>query len=97
LLPGLSTVVGGVNYTNIMLTTRDYVTVRNDFMEDVRGARTGFINLYGEHTVGWGHYFNPNVIVRPEIRFDHAYNTPAFDNGLRKNQFTVAGDVILRF
>ncbi len=97
LIPGISPVVGGVNYTNFLLTARDYLTVRNDFLEDVKGARTGFINLYTEQTIGWAHYFSNNLLVRPEIRYDRAYNTPAYDNGTRKNQFTIGGDVIIRF
>ena len=97
LIPGISPDVGGVNYTNFMLTPRDYVTVRNDFLNDIKGQRTGFINLYTEHTIGWAHYFSQNIMVRPEARYERSYNTPAYDNGTRKNQFTVAADMIFRF
>ncbi len=96
LIPGISPDVGLVNYTMFMLSPRDYLTVRNDMLDDIKGERTGFINVYTEHTVGWAHYFSPNLIMRPEIRYDRAYNTPAFDNGTRKNQFTFGADVIMR-
>jgi hypothetical protein len=97
LIPGISPVVGAVNYTNFMLSPRDYITVRNDILDDIKGERTGFITLYSEHTVGWAHYLSPNVLMRPEVRYERSYNTPAYDNGTRKNQFTLAGDVIIRF
>jgi hypothetical protein len=96
-IPGLSPAVGAVNYTNILLTPQDYITFRSDILDDIKGERTGFITLYSEHTVGWAHYLSPNVLMRPEIRYERSYNTPAYDNGTRKNQFTLAGDVIIRF
>jgi hypothetical protein len=34
------------------------------------------------------------VLLRPEIRFERAYNNPAYDNGTKKNQFIIAGDMI---
>jgi hypothetical protein len=97
LIPGISPDVGWVNYTMFMLSPRDYITVRNDILDDIKGERTGFINVYSEHTLGWAHYLAPNVLMRPEVRYERAYNTPAYDNGTRKNQFTVSADVIVRF
>jgi hypothetical protein len=97
LIPGISPDVGAVNYTLFQLSPRDYFTVRNDILDDIKGERTGFISLYSEHTLGWAHYFSPNLLARPEIRYERSYNTPAYDNGTRKNQFTIAADVIGRF
>src|SRR5262249_21906154 len=75
-LPGISPVLGLVNYTNLMLSPRDYITVRNDIMDDFRGERTGFRTLYSEHTIGWCHYLTPEITMRPEVRFDHSYHVP---------------------
>jgi hypothetical protein len=34
-------------------------------------------------------------LVRPELRYEHSYNAPAYNYGTKKNQLTVATDVIL--
>jgi hypothetical protein len=97
LIPGISPSVGGVNYTNFLISPTNYITVRNDFLDDIKGQRTGFATLYTESTVGWAHYFSNNLITRPEVRYERSWQTPAYDNGTRKNQFTVSADVIIRF
>jgi hypothetical protein len=33
----------------------------------------------------------------PELRFERAYNMPAYDLGTKKNQFTFAIDAIIRY
>jgi hypothetical protein len=37
------------------------------------------------------------ITIRPEVRIDHAYNMPAYDLGTKKNQFSFAVDVIIRY
>jgi hypothetical protein len=37
------------------------------------------------------------VLFRPGIRFERAYDRPAYDSGTRKNQFSFAMDVIFKF
>jgi hypothetical protein len=37
------------------------------------------------------------ILFRPEIRFERSYSAPAYDNGTRKNQLTLASDVIVFF
>ena len=37
------------------------------------------------------------VTLRPELRFDHSYDTAAFDNGTRRNQFTASMDFIIHY
>lgn len=34
---------------------------------------------------------------RPELRFDHAYSVPAYNNGTKQNQFPFAMDLIVRY
>lgn len=72
--------------------------MRNDFLNDMQGQRTGFQTVYGEHTIGWVHWFSNELLVRPEIRYDHSWShvTP-YDNGTRKDQFTASTDLIMRF
>jgi hypothetical protein len=37
------------------------------------------------------------VQIRPEVRFDHAWDNTAYDKGTRRNQFTLASDVVYHF
>jgi hypothetical protein len=37
------------------------------------------------------------VQIRPEMRFDHAWDSTAYDRGTRRNQFTMASDVVYHF
>jgi hypothetical protein len=95
-IPGNAAAYGAVNYTELQLSDRDYVTVRNEYWNDTRGERTGFATAYTSHTLGYCHHFSEWLQVRPEVaywRSDH----PSFDNGTRRNQFTATFDVILRF
>jgi len=39
----------------------------------------------------------PSTLVRPEIRFERSYDVPAYDNGSKKNQLMLAGDIIYFF
>ena len=66
-------------------------------MDDMRGQRTGFKTKYTEHLVGWGHWMGTTVLFRPELRFERSYDVPAYDNGTKKNQLMLAGDVIYFF
>ncbi len=86
-----------VNYQENQLSKHDYLSIRNEYMDDMRGQRTGFRTRYSEHLFGWGHWVGTTLLVRPELRFERAYDAPAYNNGTRKNQFTFATDVILFF
>jgi hypothetical protein len=44
--------------------------------------------------VSWNHWIGSTIVFRPELRYEHSYDTPAFDNGLRKSQLMFAGDMI---
>lgn len=86
-----------VNYTEKQLSRHNYLSIRNEFFDDMRGQRTGFRTPYTEHAIGWGHWVGTTVLFRPELRFERSYDVPAYDNGTRKNQFMLAGDVIYFF
>jgi len=36
-------------------------------------------------------------LLRPEIRYEHSYDLPAYDGGAKKDQLIFAGDVILKY
>ena len=63
----------------------------------------GFAGSFSEVTVGLNWKPKPNIIIRPEARWDFYSGTPnmaaelPFDGGQSKNQFTVAADLVVMF
>ena len=86
-----------VNYLVRELSPHDYLTIRNEYFDDMKGQRTGFKTRYTEHLIGWGHWVGSTVLFRPELRFERSYDAPAYDNGTKRNQLTFACDMILFF
>ncbi|HLK47250.1 MAG TPA: TonB-dependent receptor [Bryobacteraceae bacterium] len=86
-----------VNYVEKQLSPRNYVSIRTDFLDDVKGQRTGIKDRYTEATLMWGHWVGSTILLRPELRFDHAIDRPGYDNGTRRNQFQFAMDVIFKY
>jgi Putative beta-barrel porin-2, OmpL-like. bbp2 len=84
-------------YTMYQLTDTDYVGMRNEGFDDVRGQRTGFATWYSETTFGWTHWFSKSIELRPEIRFDHSYTAAAYDNGTKHSQLQLAADILIKF
>ena len=37
------------------------------------------------------------MTLRPELRFDHSYDTAVFDNGTQRNQFVASMDLIIHY
>jgi hypothetical protein len=86
-----------VNYLNKQLSPHDYITLRSDFLNDKKGQRTGYQTRYSENTIAWNHWIGSTVQLRPELRFDRAWDAPAYDNGAHQNQFTASTDLIFHF
>jgi hypothetical protein len=86
-----------VNYQEYQVSKHDYFSFRNEFFDDFVGQRTGTKSKFTEHLVGWGHWVGTTVLFRPELRWEHSYDAPAYDNGTRHSQLTFASDVILFF
>jgi hypothetical protein len=86
-----------VNYVNKELGAHDFVSFRTDFLNDKKGQRTGYVGRYTEGTFMWSHWVGSTVQIRPEVRFDHAWDSRAYDKGTRRNQFTLAADVVYHF
>jgi hypothetical protein len=97
LIPGLSDSVGVVNYTQFQITDKDYICIRNDFLADFQGQRTGFENYYSSHTIGWSHNLTDWATIRPELKYERGYNNKAYDLGTKIDQFKFAIDLIVRF
>jgi hypothetical protein len=98
-IPGTMQAVGAVNYFQILVSTRDYISIRNGYLNDPQGGRTGYATSYSDHTIGFVHYFNDYIRIRPEIRYERAYadSITPYDNGTKKDQYTAAIDLIARF
>jgi hypothetical protein len=86
-----------VNYVERQFGKHDYLSIRNEWLDDMRGQRTGFKTQYTEHALGWGHWIGTTILFRPELRYEHAYQFPAYDNGTKKNQLMFASDMIFFF
>ena len=98
-IPGAATTEGFVNYFQVLFSKKDYLSIRNDLLNDAQANRTGFVTLYTSHTIGFVHFFTGNIRIRPEIRYERAYadGVTPYDNGTKKDQFTAAMDLIVRF
>jgi hypothetical protein len=86
-----------VNYTMFRISRDAFFTVRNEYFNDKVGARTGFQTQYSEHSIGITWWPDKLITIRPELRFDHSYDVPAYNNGTRKSQLAFVTDVIFHF
>lgn len=89
--------VAVVNYVEHEINTHNYLSIRNEMLDDIKGQRTGYATKYSEHLISYGHWIGSTVLFRPELRLEHSYNLPAYDLGTKKTQFVVAGDVTYHF
>lgn len=96
-IPGTSLTYGVLNYTMFEMGKKDFLVLRNEWMKDENGTRYGFAGNYSSHSIGWTHNFTPSLQVRPEFGYYRNWNTPTFDNGLRKDMFMFGVDMTLRF
>jgi hypothetical protein len=99
LIPGTENAVGFVNYFQAKVSAKDYLSFRNDALNDPQAGRTGYATWYTSHTIGFVHYFNSYIRVRPEVRYERAYadGVTPYDNGTKKDQYTAGMDLIVRF
>jgi hypothetical protein len=97
ILPGYSDSIGLVNYTEYKVQEKNFVSFRTDYFDDPRGQLSGFSTAYMSWTLGLTHFFTPYFEVRPEVRYETAFNAIPYDNGTKKNQSLFILDAILRF
>ena len=86
-----------VNFLQYEHSTHNFFSLRTDFLNDKKGQRTGYQTRYSEETFSWTHWLGTTVQIRPEVRFDHAWDRKSYGNGAHTNQLTVASDVIFHF
>jgi hypothetical protein len=85
------------NYVNWEWNPHNFVSFRSDLLNDKKGQRTGVNTKYTENTLMLSHWVGSTVQIRPEIRFDRAWDRAGYDRGTRQSQFTVASDMIFHF
>ena len=95
--PGYAPEWGILNYTMFRIAPSAFLTIRNEFYNDIVGSRTGHATTYSEHSLGITWWPDKIVTVRPELRFDHSYDTTTFDNATRRNQFVASMDFIVHY
>ena len=95
--PGYAPEWGILNYTMFRIGPSAFLTFRNEFYNDIVGSRTGYATEYSEHSFGLTWWPDKIITLRPELRFDHSYDTAAFDNGTRRNQFVGSMDFIIHY
>jgi len=88
---------GIVNYLNIELNPKNMLVIRNEWYRDEVGQRTGFATRYTSHTIGVTHWLSPDIELRPELRYEHSYDVPAYDAGRKSSQLTALFDVIFHY
>jgi hypothetical protein len=99
--PGLQTCFApeyaAVNYINKELGPHNFISFRSDLLNDKKGQRTGVATRYTENTLMLAHWIGSTIQIRPEIRFDRAWDRKSYDNGRQQSEFTVASDLIFHF
>jgi hypothetical protein len=85
------------NYVEKELSPKLFISFRSEVVNDRRGQRTGYTTKYSENTLSLTRWIGSTIQIRPELRFEHAYDQPAYDGGRTHSQFTAASDLIFHF
>ena len=84
-------------YLNYSPEPLDNFSFRPEIYVDPQGQRTGTAATYYEFSVGWQHWWSPQVEARPEIGYYHSDGANAFNGGTKNYTWLLAGDVIWHF
>lgn len=96
-LPGTAGEFGIVNYLNFELDPTNMLSVRNEFYNDKKGQRTGYATRYSSHTIGLTHWVSQDLELQPELRYEHAYDTNAYNAGRKSYQAVFLVDAIIHY
>ena len=83
-----------VGYVNYQINSKNFISVRNEYVDDIVGQRTGYATKYTEHMISWNHWIGSTIAFRPELRYEHSYDAPAYNDGTKKSQLMFAADMI---
>jgi hypothetical protein len=56
------------------------LNIRNEFVNDMKGQRTGTATKYQEAMVGFDYWVGSTITFRPELSYGHTYGRPGFNN-----------------
>ncbi len=94
---------GALAYLNYSPESLDNFSFRPEYYHDPQGQRTGVKADYFEFTVGWQHWFSPQIEVRPELGYWIASRN-AFNGSPSRgiapdtdHTFIAASDLIVHF
>ena len=68
-----------VNYLSYEIDHLNSISIRNEFMNDINGQRSGIPTWYSEHMIGWTHWIGDVITIRPELAYARSYTHNAFD------------------
>lgn len=89
---------GIVNCTEWKFAKKDFLLVRPiDHIVDFKGERSGFATTMASWTVGVTHRFNELVSVRPEVRYEYAFQCAALGQRHTKRAVDVRNGCTLAF
>jgi len=78
---------GGIlNYTMFRVAPNVFLTLRNEWWDDPDAYRSGYTSSYDENSIGMQYWPSKLIMLRPEIRFEHAFkhdglaSTSSFSN-----------------
>jgi hypothetical protein len=89
--------IGALAYLNYSPDPLNNFTFRPELYYDPQGQRTGTPATYYAFSLGWQHFFSPQLEMRPEIGYYRSNGANAFNGGTRDYTFLAAGDVIWHF
>jgi hypothetical protein len=89
--------IGTVAYINYSPNPLDNFSFRPEFYSDAQGQRTGTKANYADFSIGWQHWFSPQLEVRPEFGYYHSFGGDAFNGGTRNYTFIGSADIIAHF
>jgi hypothetical protein len=95
---------GTVAYFNYSPDPLNNFSIRPEFYWDPQGQRTGAATRYITFSLGWQHWWSPQLEARPEIAYYRSLNANAFNGNANAgiapdsaHQIVVSGDVIFHF
>jgi hypothetical protein len=88
---------GALAYINYSPDPMNNFSFRPEIYLDAQGQRTGTKATYYEFTVGWQHWFSPQIEMRPEVGYYHSNGAKAFNLQTRNYTWIAASDLIIHF
>ncbi len=88
--------IGAVFYLNYSPNHLNNFSFRGEYYNDLQGQRTGYKTFYNDFGIGWQHWLSPQIELRPEFTY-YLSGIPVFDDGNKKDQKVLSGDVIAHF